>query len=125
MVKPRRLAEIAVYLMREKGMDPDDVAELMRAFLARVDREADLVHVQHTLERMVHAHKSNDGAHIKTPHPLDKDVLEHITHVLGATEYSTEKAADMLGGCEAEYRGKEIGINFNRELTRLEDHLVS
>lgn len=124
-MKAKDLAHFVLHKITE-GEDLNDVLKVLEAYLEKVNRP-DLYPLVLTYTKTLLSHKaSNDSVRIVSPYDIKatttKTIVEKLTDE--KVTHTEEVDVDMIGGFEAEYKDRKVGINFKSNLDAFKKHLT-
>ena len=123
-MKARDLAYFVLHKITE-GEDLNNVLKKIEAYLEKVNRQ-DLYPLVLTYTKTLLSQKaSKDSVRIVSPYDIQKPSLKLIVEKLTDEKvtHTEEIDADMIGGFEAEYKDRTVGVNFKSNIEAFKKHL--
>lgn len=124
-MKARDIAHYVIHKI-DQGTEPQDVLQSLEVYLEKMNRLDLYPLVLKYTKTLLKEKASKNVVQIVSPYEVEsstaKVIVEKLTH--DKVAHVEEVNADMIGGFEAMYKDKKVGINFKNNIETFKKHLT-
>jgi len=125
-LKAKDLARFVLYKIDKDG-DGDQVLKDLEIYLQKINRTDLYPLILGYTKKLFDQENSKRAVKIVSPYEIKSSVRKGIIEKLTDEKAShrEEVLESMIGGFEAEYKGRKVGINIRTNLEALKRHIIS